>query len=194
MRTSHRLALLLLLVAAPAIVVLSACNDSIDDPKKSDNLVAVVGVDPTVACAAVNGTLIDTNGDGTVDSQIVTDVSQTFKFESRVRGPETDASSIWSDVFLDTVTLEYRMDDGGAAPAPWVNRPSSPIVVKASGTSSYGMTTVKAADSGMGGPLGTAGRTGAILVNFTGRDAAGNPASVSCTVPLETADQCTNVK
>lgn len=190
MRSDYRLSLLALLAAAAVMVLATACNGSTDDPGNSDNQVSVIGVSPTVACVDVDGVLTDTNGDGTLDNQVITSVSQTFNFDSRVRGASTDQGSVWNDVILDTVTLEYRMDDGQPGPAAWVNRPSTPIFIKAAGTSSYGMTTVKAGDIGPGTNLSTSGRSGAIIATFSGKDTAGNPVSTRCTVPLECVNIC----
>ncbi|RMG45446.1 MAG: hypothetical protein D6718_07365 [Acidobacteria bacterium] len=165
-----------------AAALLAACNGDIDDPDISSNLVAVAAFNPTSACVDVDGEGVDTNGDGTVDTQTFTSVQQTVTLDSRMRG---SASSNLNDVIFNQVTIDYQMTAGGVPPQ---RTETITVTVPAGGTADVDVTTVLGADIPTYFSLNSRGN---IQLTFRGHDIAGNPATAVGWTAVEPATVCT---
>jgi len=176
-----------LLVAGPLALaalamLLAGCSDSNDDPGESPNRVTMAASDPLEACVDIDGTLEDTDGDGSKDDPVFFSVSQQITFDSRVRG---SVASEWEDVILEEVEFSYDLR-GGVSPPKRSSGIS--VTIPAGGTASTGITTVDAKDIIAGYFDGV--REGTINVKFRGHDVSGEPIRVSGRIPLVTANAC----
>ncbi len=175
------LAGLSLLLAVVAFLA-TGCNSSIDDPDVSNSQLSVAAISPSEACVDWDGTQIDTDGDGTLDGTAYFSTDQVVNFESRVRG--SNANSPWNDVVLTECEISYKMDIGFPPPP---RRFGVQVSIPANGTGSVGLTTVDPNDvPAFFGP----GDQGSIILRFSGKDAGGEPVSVSGSTRLLTATEC----
>ncbi len=172
-------------LGAVAVLVLgaAACNSSIDDPDVSDAIVSVASYVPSTACIDVDGSLDETAGTTTY-----TDAAQTLVFESRVRG--TGGDSVWLDVILTSVDVSYTMTDPGLVPAPFTTSIGA-VTVPAGGTGTLlTFRTVPVGYIGPGAEFSSAGRQGTAKLVFHGKDAGGNPVTVTGTAAIGTYTAC----
>ncbi|MDH3283231.1 MAG: hypothetical protein OEQ13_00680 [Acidobacteriota bacterium] len=161
-----------------------ACNDVTDDPKISDNLVSLSGFAPLSACVDIDGELIDTTGDGTLDTSVFTSVVQSAGFDSRIRGT---SSSGFNDVIFTSVDISYELT-GAPMGVPAPRTETITVTVPAGGSASVPVTSVLAGDV-VAGFFDLATR-GNVLMTFRGADVTGEPASATGRSPLETANIC----
>jgi hypothetical protein len=181
--------LAVLLLAVAAVLLAPGCNRDTDDPKVSESQLLVGSVAPIVACADVDGSAVDVNGDGTID-QVFMDYIQVFTFENRTRGATATAGSVWNDAHLDHVDITYQLEQG-SLPAR-ANVPVD-VTVKANSTATLSLVTVPAQDAmtfAAGGANEGLSTRGVVTLLFKGADAGGRAVSVSTQVEFGTYVTC----
>lgn len=159
------------------------CNSATDDPDVSDNLVVMTSADPTEACVDYDGVEEDVNGVPTI---VYTGVTQTINLESRPRG--TGGTSAWQDVIFTDVTITYEMDSG-LAPPPGTFPVAGQLIVTSGGATAYPMVTVQAEDIADPNYF-ESGSRGRIVLEFSGEDVSGKPATATGNIRLFTASEC----
>lgn len=167
------------------LLMAGGCNDTLDDPVVSDNLVSVAAIAPTTACVDVDGELQE-NALGGFDT-VYREVQQAFTFQSRLRN---EGDSVWNDVILSAYDISYTMTDGGSVPPPATGRSISPVTIPAGGVGRTTITTVPVAHIGPGLEFSTPQRIGQVQMVFHGQDMAGNPVTVNGSAPLGTFTIC----
>lgn len=179
MRIQQTKAPLLIALICVLAVVSAGCNSDTDDPGISVNNVTVASISPTDACVDIDGEPTDTDGDGTVDSNVFTSVLQQIAFDSRTR----NNFSVHNDVIFSAVDIDYIMTAG---PAPPNRTDAVTITVPAGGTASTGLNTVQARDV----PSFDSTSRGAIRLTFRGEDVTGEPATATGQTELHIATIC----
>ncbi|UCF66368.1 MAG: hypothetical protein JSV80_11285, partial [Acidobacteriota bacterium] len=76
------------------VIVVVGCNETLDDPDISENIISIVSVEPRNAC-------VDVDGD---ESGTFWSIEQTINFQSRLRGTTL---SNFNDVVFTRVQFDY---------------------------------------------------------------------------------------
>ncbi len=171
---------LAVLLAGAALLV--GCSSENDDPKESGNRVTIDSFSPSNACVDYDGELIDTDGDGTLDTVVFVDTVNTVNFASRVRGSSTSA---FQDVIFTEMDVIYEFSAG--TPPPDRLDIAINVTVPVNGTATLPVVTVLAQDAAVFFDGATRGN---VRLRFRGEDASGKPYSTSGAMEIRSVTLC----